>query len=80
MLKSVMKTKKKELTFQVFFLKNDEDQGVEVVEVEEVDLEEVKRRLEHGESVFITRKQEPKTRANLIANKVEKDPWYLSRI
>jgi uncharacterized protein with ACT and thioredoxin-like domain len=80
MLKSVMKTKKEELTFQVFFLKNDEDQGVEVIEREEIDFEEVKRRLKSGESVFITRKQEPKARTSLIANKVEKDPWYLSRI
>ena len=80
MLKSVMKTKKKELTFQVFFLKNDEDQSVEVVETEEINFEEVKRRIKHGESVFITHKQEPKTRTSRITTKIEKDPWYLSRI
>ncbi len=80
MLRNVMKTKKKELTFQMFFLKNDEDQGVEVIECEEINFEKVKRRLERGESVFITRKQEPKARTSRITNKVEKDPWYLSRI
>jgi len=75
-----MENKKEKPTFQVFFLKNDEDQGVEVIECEEIDFEEVKRRLERGESVFITRKQEPKARTSRITNKAEKDPWYLSRI
>ena len=79
MLRSVMENKKEKLTYQVFFLKNDEDQGVEVVEGEEIDLEEVKRRLERGESVFITRKEQIKARASRVANK-EEDPWYLSRI
>ena len=80
MLKNVRKTKKERLVFQVFFLKNDEDQGVEVEEMNEIDFEEVKRRIALGESVFITRKQEAKMRADLIENKAEKDSWYLSRI
>jgi len=79
-LKSVIETRKERLPFQVFFLKNDEDQGVEVAEIEEIDFEEVKRRIERGESVFITRRQEPKARTTRITKKVEKDPWYLSRI
>jgi len=80
MLRSVMETKKEKLTFQVFFLKNDEDQGVEVIEGKEIDFEEVKRRIERGESVFITRRQEQKLKPNLFSNKVEKDSWYFSRI
>jgi len=39
--------------FQLFFLLDDEDQDIEVVEVREIDFEEVKKRLEKGESVFI---------------------------
>jgi hypothetical protein len=42
--------------FQVLFLKDDKGNSVEVEETEEVDFEEVKNRLEHGEAVFITRK------------------------
>ncbi len=40
-----MENKKKETHLQLFFLKNDETQNVEVVEVDEIDLEEVKSRL-----------------------------------
>ena len=74
-----MENKKKETHLQLFFLKNDETQNVEVVEVDEIDLEEVKSRLERGESVFITRKQEQKSDINFIAYETAKEPWYLIR-
>ena len=74
-----MENKKKETPIQLFFLKNDEPQSVEVVEVDEIDFEEVKSRLERGESVFITRKQEQKSDINFIAYDLAKEPWYLIR-
>ncbi len=74
-----MENKKKETHLQLFFLKNDETQNVEVVEVDEIDLEEVKSRLERGESVFITRKQEQKSEMNFIAYDLVKEPWYFIR-
>ena len=40
--------------FQVFFLMNDDDQNVIVVETSEIDLEEVIGCLKQGDSVFIT--------------------------
>ena len=43
--------------FQVFFLKNDRHQNVCIDEVEEVDLTEIKKHLERGESVFITSRE-----------------------
>jgi hypothetical protein len=43
--------------FQLFFLRDNEDQSVEVEEVEEIDFREVKKHLENGESVFITLKR-----------------------
>ena len=46
--------------FQVFFLKNDGYQSVTIDEVEEVDLPEIKKHLERGESVFITSREEQK--------------------
>ncbi|MHC3128880.1 MAG: hypothetical protein IBV52_02240 [Candidatus Bathyarchaeota archaeon] len=74
-----MENKKKETHLQLFFLKNDETQNVEVVEVDEIDLEEVKSRLERGDSVFITRKQEQKSEMNFIAYDLAKEPWYFIR-
>jgi hypothetical protein len=45
------------LQFHLFFLKNDEGQSVEVTDVEEIDFAEVEKRLEGGESVFISGKR-----------------------
>ncbi|MFQ6073839.1 MAG: hypothetical protein ACE5KC_01340 [Candidatus Bathyarchaeia archaeon] len=53
---------------QLFFLKNDENQSVEVVEVEEIDFTEVKKHIEQGGSVFITRKRKQKWNPNPSAS------------
>jgi len=66
--------------FQLFFLKDDEDRSVEVEEVEEINFEEVKKRLEHGESVFITRKGKQRLNTTLVAKKDEAEHWYFSHI
>ena len=79
MPRNIMENKKKDAPLQLFFLKNDETQNVEVVEVNKIDLEEVKSRLERGESVFITRKQEQTSDMNFIAYDLAKEPWYLIR-
>jgi len=79
MLGNIVENKKKETSLQLFFLKNDETQSVEVVEPDEIDFEEVKKRLERGESVFITRKREQKSDMNFIAYETVKEPWYLLR-
>ena len=50
----------RESLFQLFFLKDDEDQTVEVEELKEIDFQEVDKRLEKGESVFITAKHKQK--------------------
>ena len=44
------------LLFRLFFLVDDEDRTVYVEEAEEVDFEKVRKRLEGGEEVFITRR------------------------
>lgn len=49
--------------FQLFFLKDNEEQDVEVKEVEEIDFIEVKEHIEHGESVFITAKRKQQMHA-----------------
>ena len=42
--------------FQVFFLKEDNYQSVEVVETSQIDFEELVRCLNQGESIFIKRR------------------------
>ncbi len=46
--------------FHVLFLEDNGRQSVHVEETKEVDLAEIKRHLERGESVFITRKKRHK--------------------
>jgi len=62
------------LPFQMFFLKDDEDQNVEVKEVEEINSSEVKKRIGQGESVFITCKREQKLDPNLIVSGEATEP------
>lgn len=77
MSKISMKDRKKEPLLQMFFLKNDETQNVEVQEGYEIDLE-IERHLENGESIYIKLKEQ-KPDSNFIAYKRERDPWYLVR-
>jgi hypothetical protein len=44
------------MIFQVFFLSQDNNQSVEVLETEEIDFGEIIQRLQMGESIFIKRK------------------------
>jgi len=53
--------------FQLLFLKDDENQSVEVEEVEEIDFRKVKEHLEQGESVFITTKRKEKAETRLVS-------------
>jgi copper(I)-binding protein len=66
--------------FQLFFLINNEKQDIEVVEVSEIDFTEVKKRLEKGESVFITRKRKQKLEPILVAGEETADLWYFNHI
>jgi len=78
--RKITKVYEEEPLFQLFFLKNDEDQSVEIEEVEEIDFTEVKKHIERGESVFITRKRGEKLAASLVAEENAAGLWYLSRI
>ncbi len=80
MLKNVVEINKGKLLFQLFFLRDDENQSVEVEEVEEIDFNRVKKHLEKGESVFITRKRKQKLNMSLVAREDAAEPWYFSRI
>jgi len=66
--------------FQLFFLLNNENQDIEVVEVEEIDFTEVKNRLEKEESVFIARKRKQKSEPILVASEETVEPWYFTHL
>jgi hypothetical protein len=78
--KEVTKVYEKEALFQLFFLKNNEEQSVEVEEVEEIDFAEVKKHIERGESVFITHKRREKMDASLVTEENAAEYWYFSNI
>ncbi|MDH5375881.1 MAG: hypothetical protein OEW95_08725 [Candidatus Bathyarchaeota archaeon] len=67
MLRSNFQVNKDKSMFQLLFLKDDENQSVEVEEVEEIDFRKVKEHLEQGESVFITTKRKEKAETRLVS-------------
>ncbi len=71
---------KRKPLFQLFFLENNENQGVTVEEVERIDFGEVEKHLEQGESVFITLKRKGKVETSLIEWEHEEESWYFSHI
>ena len=46
------------LWFQIFFLTNDQNESVEVLETDTIDFEEILQHLTMGESVFIKHKKQ----------------------
>jgi len=79
-LRNVTETNEEKPLFQLFFLKNNEEQSIEVVEVEEIDFTEVKKRLERGESVFITLKRKQELDLSQVARGDTMGPWYFSHV
>jgi len=80
MLRKVIQVDEERPVFQLFFLKDNENQSVEIEEIEEIDFRGVKERLEQGESVFITLKREEKVETRLVKEEALAEPWYLTRI
>lgn len=76
------KTDDRKRIFQLFFLKDNEDESIEVTEVEEIDFIEVLRHLEQGNSIFIAPKRNQKFAKNPIFGKVSgkdlEEPWYFT--
>lgn len=69
-----------QLTFQIFFLKDDENQSVEVEEVKEIDFEKVKNHVEKGESVFITLKRKERLESSLVEGEGVAEQWYFTHV
>lgn len=66
--------------FHLFFLKDDKDLSVEVLEVQEVDFTEVRKRLEFGESVFISRKIEKRFDQMEIHSEERDEIWFFPHV
>ena len=69
-----IKSNEQNQVFQLFFLLNNRNQDIEIVEVREIDFTEAKKRLERGKSVFITRKRKQRLEPILVANEETPDP------
>lgn len=79
-LRNAIKANEEKPLFQLFFLKDDEYQSVEVTEAEEIDFKEVESRLRQGASVFITRKRKHELNATSGAKESASEPLYFTRI
>ncbi|MDG6222985.1 MAG: hypothetical protein IAX21_01150 [Candidatus Bathyarchaeota archaeon] len=79
MMKTVIKNDKKQPAFQVFFLKNNDNQEIKAVEVNEIDFKKIKEHLAIGDSVYITSNQPKKPEVTFIAYEQLNKPWYFVR-
>ena len=66
--------------FRLFFLKNDEDQSVEVAEVEEINFTEVEKRLKGEESVFISSKSRQHLGLRQVAGEDPEETWHFPNV
>jgi hypothetical protein len=66
------------LMFQVFFLSQDKNQSVEIVETNKLDYGEITYRLKSGESVFIKNKNQETLESDLKENKEKDQNWYFT--
>ncbi len=66
--------------FQLFFLRNNENQSVIVEEVDKIDYRKVKERLEQGDSIFITLKRKEKVETSLVERDNAAELWYFPHI
>ena len=68
-----------ELLFQIFFLSQNQNQSVEVVETEEIDFGEIIERLKVGESVFNKNKNPEILESRSKMKKEEEQKlWYFN--
>lgn len=65
--------------FQVFFLTDDENYSVEVLETQIINFEEINQRLKMGESIFIKQKTRDSLESNVEINEKENDSYYFNR-
>lgn len=71
---------REEHVFQLFFLKDDKDQNIQVVEVKEIDFAEVIQHLNQGKSIFIKRKRILDRNKNPRLSEDQREPWYFTHI
>jgi hypothetical protein len=69
---SVAREPEKRPVFQLIFLNSDKDENVEVKEVDEIDFVEVKMRVEKGDSVFMTKRENEKIDVSSLIKETKK--------
>ena len=65
--------------FQIFFLNQDENKSVEILETNMIDFEEIVHRISNGESVFIKHKNQEILENYSGADRTEDHSWYFNR-
>ena len=80
MLKKIIQVNEERQIFQLFFLRNNKNQSVEVEEVQEIDFRKVKEHLIQGESVFITPKRKVRLETGLVEGEGAAEPWYFTHV
>lgn len=80
MFENTIQSSEEKPKFQLFFLKDNENQSVEVVETEEINLEEVRERIERGESAFITRRSKQQYGPPRAVSEGTRESWYFTHI
>jgi len=80
MFENTIQSSEERPKFQLFFLKDNENQSVEVVGIEEINLEEVGERIERGKSVFITRRSKQQCGSPRAVSEGTRESWYFTHI
>jgi hypothetical protein len=74
------KTVTVEPTIQLLFFKNNGDQHVKIVEVDDISWEELIQHLNQGHSILITRKRANEEKSALNVDEEMSEPWYFAHI
>jgi len=80
MFENTIQSNEEKPKHQLFFLKDNENQSVEVVETEEINLEEVRERIERGESAFITHRSKQRYGPPRTVSEETRESWYFTHI
>lgn len=65
--------------FQIFFIEQDYSKGVEILETNMIDFDEIVHRLMSGESVFIKNKNTEILESHSEETNEENSSWYFNR-
>lgn len=70
---------KQKLAVRIFIFKNNDKGVVEVKEAEVINLDELKKHIERGESIFIVPNLKHRRKLDQVGSRIApKEPWYFT--